>query len=768
MRNPRLAGLLAILVLLAGCFGNSESAKKRNLENGDRYLKQGKLREASIIYRNILKKDPKYGPAYARLGEVELKRGQPPAAVRALLRAVELLPKDEEVAGKLADIYLVAYSANRAQNKKLLDDVIALRDTLRKNDPNSYHGARLAGFVEVALGNLAKAEDEFRKADRIKPKQPELRFALTQVLVQQSKWEECEQITKQIMEDSPNYQPAYDFLMLNYLRRDRRSEAEVILKKKAERFTEKPDAAIQLAAFYYATQRVPEAEKWLDQVLANSAKWPEGRIRVGDFYMRLQKPDQALKIYQEGIAKDPEKKTQYRLKQAAVYAALRRMDEAVKVVDLAVSEDSKNNDALSMRAALMLASGDPAKVDGAIADLQQLLGKTPENLVVRYNLARAYHGKNELDAARVQYQEAIKIRRDFIGAHLGLGQVLLAKRDWGKAIQTADEIFRYSPNNLGAQVIKVNAIMNSGNVRQARTELTNFLQQHPDSPDLQFQSALIYLAEKEYAQAEKLLLPLRNQFPNDARVLYSLAEIYLSTNRQNDAVRMLQAEAARNPARVDVKTALGNATIRSNQYDLAEAEFRKLIEIEPKNPTHYLKLGEIVRRKGNQEAALGFIRKAQEIAPTDPTANLQLALMLESSGRRDECKPFYENVLKQQPDHPIALNNLAFMLAEEGLNLDTALTYAQRARMQMPQNADVADTIAWIYLKKQLNDQALNIYKDLVTKNPNNALYHYHMGVAYFQKGDKATARKSLQTALSLRPDRQSEAKIRELLTKLG
>jgi tetratricopeptide (TPR) repeat protein len=764
--RPAIAA--ALLLTLAGCLGNSEAAKQKALQNGDNYLKEGKLREASIIYRNILKKDAKYGPAYARLGDVELRRGRPVEAVRALLRAVELLPKDEEVAGKLADIYLIAYSTDKTKNERLLRDVEALRDTLLKNNPQSYHGMRLAGFVDVAKGDLLKAEERFRKADSLKPKQPELRFALTQVLVQLGKWDESRQLSQEIMQDSPNYRPVYDFLVLNYLRRGMRAEAEGILKKKTEVFSSDVDAPIQLAAYYQSTQRPGEAEKVLTGILADPKRYPEGRLKVGDFYGRIQQTDRALSILEEGIKIDPARKTQYRLRMVSIYTALRRMEDAVRVAEAAVQEDSKNNDALSMRAALYLMSGNQEKQQKAITDLQELLSRTPDNLVVRYNLARAYHMRGDYDAARVQYEQATKLRKDFLAAWLGLGEVLLIKKDYGKAIAAADEVLGFSGNNLGAKVIKINALISSGNLRQARTELTEYLKQHPDSPDLQFQSALIYMSERRMPEAERLLMPLRTRFPSDIRVLFSLAEIYLNSNRGPEAMRMLQSEKTQHPERADIRAALGNTAIRLAQYDIAEKEFRELTTMEPSNHLHFMKLGEVLRRKGNNQDAVEIMRKAQQLSPSDVTANLQLALTLESVGKRNESQPFYENVLRAQPDNPIALNNLAYMMAESGGNLDTALTYAQRARAQMPQNPDVADTLGWIYLKKNLNDPALDIFKELTAKNPGNALYHYHLGLAQFQKKDLQSAKKALQTALALKPDRENESKIRELLAKIG
>lgn len=61
--------ILAILAILslAAC-GSPETQKKRLLEAGNKYFKENKFKEASIIYRKALQKDARYGEAYYRLG----------------------------------------------------------------------------------------------------------------------------------------------------------------------------------------------------------------------------------------------------------------------------------------------------------------------------------------------------------------------------------------------------------------------------------------------------------------------------------------------------------------------------------------------------------------------------------------------------------------------------------------------------------------------------------------------------------------------------
>ena len=87
-----------------------------------------------------------------------------------------------------------------------------------------------------------------------------------------------------------------------------------------------------------------------------------------------------------------------------------------------------------------------------------------------------------------------------------------------------------------------------------------------------------------------------------------------------------------------------------------------------------------------------------------------------AAARRPEAKQVYEATLKLDPNNAVVLNNLAFLLAESGGDLDDALTKAQRAKQILPNLFEISDTLGWIYLKKNLADNAIDIFKDLVAK----------------------------------------------------
>src|SRR3954447_14432982 len=83
--------ILALLLGLASCSRDPQVVKQRYFESGNKYFEKGRFKEASIQYRNALKKDQKFGLAHYKLALTNLKVGDVGAAVSSFRRAIELL-----------------------------------------------------------------------------------------------------------------------------------------------------------------------------------------------------------------------------------------------------------------------------------------------------------------------------------------------------------------------------------------------------------------------------------------------------------------------------------------------------------------------------------------------------------------------------------------------------------------------------------------------------------------------------------------------------
>lgn len=778
-RNRRwLWALPLLLVAMQGCWRDPETVKRRYVASGDKYFAQGKYREASLMYRSALRKDQKFGEAYAKLGESEVRRGELRTALQAFTRAVELLPTDENPPGRLADIWLAYYGSPRGHTDATLKQVDDLAKLLLKRNPNSYNGQRLTGFLEIARAGTDTVREHahidaaiaaFRKADQARPGQPDVLFALAQTLNRNNQWNEGEPIIRRVLEKNPQYWLAYDYLIVEYLRHKRPEDAEQVMALKVKNDPKNADVVIQQAGFFFALQHKDKADAILTSLLAREKELPEARMKVGDFYIRTRDYDRAFTVFSDGAKQGGSRANDYRLKIALVEVATGRKPEARQTLESILKDDPKNNNALSMRAGLQLDSGDETQTQAAINDLQALIGRQPNNPVIRYNLGKAYLSKGPqfLSAAKIQYQEAAK-RPGFLAAQIGLAQVNLALGDFSHAVESADEALKIDSSSILAMAIKANAQINQGNVIQARADLQKELSRFPNSPDLQFQLALASYAERKYTDVEAMFRKMLEKYPNDARLNFATADVLLKTGRGKEALKLLQEQSSHAPQNQAMRLALANTAAGVREYDLAEREYRKLMELQPKNFELFLRLGEVLYFKGQPQQAMELFRQGRELGPKNPRLNLDMALAMESVGMRHEAFPYYKEVLTADPSNAVALNNLAFLMAEEGRDLDSALTYIQKAKQQFPDNDDIADTMGWIYLKRTMNDDALSVFRDLVKRNPNKALFRYHLGAAQYQKRDFQAAKQSLQMALSLKPAKDEEAKIRELLAKIG
>jgi Flp pilus assembly protein TadD len=143
------------------------------------------------------------------------------------------------------------------------------------------------------------------------------------------------------------------------------------------------------------------------------------------------------------------------------------------------------------------------------------------------------------------------------------------------------------------------------------------------------------------------------------------------------------------------------------------------------------------------------------------------AMILQMQNKADEAQKRYEAIVAASPKAAVAANNLAFIYAERGQNLDVALQLAQSAKSQLPDSPEVNDTLGWVYVKKDLGQLAVLPLEASVAKDPKNAVFHFHLGVAYAKLGMKDKARAALQKALEINPQFDGAELARKTLSDL-
>jgi tetratricopeptide (TPR) repeat protein len=779
--RPVLLPLIALLVLV-GCTRDPNVAKHRYLESGNRYFSKGKYKEAAIMYKDALQKDLMFGPAHYKLALTSLKLGQAAAAVTEFRKAIDTLPKNNpdhwDAMVKLSEIYLAV-----AHDKPYLEEIDGYTKQLLALDANSFDGHRLLGdlnFVraqqdystsnrEQGKKELDAALAEYRKADSVKPGQQGVLMQMARVDTAEQQWAEAEKLYQQVIAKDKTFQPAYTELYRLYMFQQKPDQGEQVLKQAFQNNPKQFAFLTALATHYSMLKRRDDMVKVLDQIKSHAKEYPAAYLKVGDFYFRLGDADSAVREYKDGMANDAKQKATYQKRIIEVLMRQGKRTEAAEINQQILKDNPNDTDAKGLEATLLLDKGDILK---AMTELQAVVNRAPDNPIAHFQLGRAHAARGELELARQQFEKALELQPNNIQARLALAQLEVSRGQFDVALKAAGQVIALDRNNMTARLISSAALMGEKKFTESRQLLDSMLKAQPNSPDVLFQLGVVNLAENKYKDAEENFRKSYDLNPASTRGLMGIVETDMAQNKADAALALLQTESAKEPNKLDLKVAIGNTAVRAGKYDMAIQAYNGVLDSLDKNAKQrgdiYLRLGETYRRKGDPNDAIVALKKAREILPDNVVVLSTLALVLDNNGRWEEAKQVYDASLRIKTDDPVVLNNDAFIMAEHGGDLDQALSMAVKAKQLLPNLSEVSDTLGWIYLKKQMSQQAVDIFKELVQKDPQASTYRYHLAMAFKQKGDWPHAAEEAQTALKYNPAPAEKQKIQYLLTQIG
>jgi tetratricopeptide (TPR) repeat protein len=774
LRNIRIAYLrTAVPVLLALLTAACIRSANYYVNKGNQLAAQGKYAEAELNYRKAIQKNANLGEAFYQLGLTSLKEGKTIDGYRDLARAVQLMPNRDDVKVKLADLALTIFIADRRRPQVPWDEAVKLSDELLKKNPKSFDALRLKGHLAVASQNMKDAEDYYYRANAVKPMDPEVILGLTQVLFQEGKSKEAEDLAMALIAKQKTYGPIYDVLVRRRLEAKDLAGAEQILKTKHANNPSDAGATLELARFYAGSSREADMKAVLHEMLDNPKAFPQAPLQVGDFYSILRRWDEARNLYEQGAqansGKGKEAQRVIYLKRVAdIWMVQGKSEEAYKVVDQILKIRPDDEGAASVKASSLIATRNPDNTAKAIALIQPLVTKDDNNATLHYTLGRALAAKGDLDAARPEFLKAVQKNQAYLEPRLALAEMGQLKGDYQTVLRYANEILAINPNLVRVRVLRAVSLINTGNSADGRKELTSLEKAYPKDKELQLQLGVLKLHDKNFKEAEEYFRKLSGAESSDVRPLSGLTQTLAAEGQLDKAVALLAEEVKKSPNNNQVRYLYASTATLAGRYDTAVEEFQKLATANPKSPQIYVALGSAYRLKGDYANALSALEKATALAPKDPAPLVAQAEVLNTSGRAPQALEKYRTALQIAPDNPTLLNNVAYLLADTGGSLDEALKYARRALQIDSKQPRYSDTLGWIYFKQKLNDSALQVFRTLTASNPDNATFHYHLAMVLLQKGDKNDAKAELQNALSKKPSDEIRHDVQAALSKIG
>ena len=329
-----------------------------------------------------------------------------------------------------------------------------------------------------------------------------------------------------------------------------------------------------------------------------------------------------------------------------------------------------------------------------------------------YNLGIAYLEAGQYNRAVPEFEAAIKLDADFIGAHCALCRAYLEQDELAKASTAVTSALKLDATHQPALLLCdtiTHAYYDKGKEHLNAERYTEAIST--------FQKALI-LAEDlgRSSQASDI---------ENKHIHAHLGAAYIGLKAYQEAIDALQNAIALDADLVDAHYNLGYAYVEQGHYDQAIPHLERAIAIAPNLKRAHYNLARAYRESGNLEAATHAVtetlrldsnyQRAHELANLIKQAHYNRGITYLNDERYSEAITAFQNAITLDPDFTTAHYNL-------GLT----------------------------YLKMETYPRAVDALQKTITLDRNYKAAHHALALAYLGQQELGKARDAARDALKL------------------
>jgi tetratricopeptide (TPR) repeat protein len=577
-------------------------------------------------------------------------------------------------------------------------------------------------------------------------------------------------------------------------------EARAILEKLVEKNDKNNLALAALGDVNLAEGKTQVAEDLFNRSLSIDPKNSAVRLALADLYIKQNRLDEAQGIIESLISKDPANSTlrfylgEFLLARGSAEKATEQYRELLKsdpkrheardrLYDLLVLK-KENEKAKELTAELIkLEPASPGSSYFQGRDLE-LEGKLPEALtlylkaieglpgfaplfrhtgIIEFALGKTQEGVEHLN-------QAVSINGNDVGARVALARHYFLSRDFAQAKEQTTQVLKNFPRQIGANIIRADIALIEGDLKLAEAVYKALAETLPNNPVGYFKLAALEETKKNVPAAIGFY---KKGLSYDVDVLMPaqrVAQLLVFSEGIEKSVPQIVAlrDASKNN-KAEYNVILGASLVsfaRGNpELGKQAREFLTVaINEKPDLLPAYFSMAQLDAAEGKLKDSEQSYKKILEKQPNHVPSRMLLAMSNELRGDTDGAISEYQKIMDVSPNFAAAANNLAWLIASTGKggSLDKALDLALKAKEKLPQVAAVADTLGYIYLKRDTPKAALAVLEEAVELERKNAppgpdgvkLINpeilFHLATAQNALDMKAEAKKTAQEALKL------------------
>ena len=580
--------------------------------------------------------------------------------------------------------------------------------------------AELAGVYGNRSEYVGKAIDFYKQALKLDPGASFLFEELTDLYIQSGRLKDAVTEAEDVLKREPNNLDARRILGRIYTRMIGDTQQGKINEEmlraaigQYEKITAKDPKDVEswltLGRLYRTARNSVDAEKAYSQALTIDPNNEDALTGLAIVYSDLGDTRKAIEKLQAVTNKDPNPRTLSAL--ASSYEQLHDYRSAAEVLRKAIDLDPENSRVKRALARNLLYSGN---LDESLKYYKEFADDDPHDTEALLRMAEIYREKRDfaksreiLDKAKASDPENLEVRYDEVNLLAVAGQP-------DKAIEALQSLLKdterksYSESEKGT---RVNLLERLGELyrgsNQNQPAIDAFRQIADLDPDSGARAAAqivdTYRAAKDFKNARSEADAARKKYPDDRGLIGAYASVLADMGKVDQGVAELRTLLKGDHDR-ETQLAIAQLYERAKRYEdigkpLDAAE--KLSETKPDKETVFFMRGAMYERLKKSDASEAEFRKVLELDPDSAGALNYLGYMLADRGvRLDEAQKMITRALELDPENGAYLDSLGWVYYREN-RLDDAEHALVRAlsKSGVGQDPTVHDHLGDVYLK---------------------------------------------------------------------
>lgn len=786
---------------------------------GDAHLALGQKEDAAAAYKSALAAQPEYPRAVIGLARLSIVKNDVEDAAGAAARLVASSPDS-------AEAWAFQGSILRGQGKK--EEALTAFDKALALDAGQRNARLEKAFLQIEMRRFDAARKELALAGTAMPGNLMVTYAHALLAFTEGKHAAARELLQKILKAAPSHMPSLLLAGAVELNLGASTQAERYLKRYVASNPGNDHGRKLLVGALLKLGRTEEALTVLEPAL--KAKNPDEQLLAlaGEAYIQARDFDNATKYFEMATAKAP-KAADFRTslamaklgqgdavdavhelqqsikldpdsRKAAFLLAttelrLKHYDKALAAVETLEAKTPNDPMVHNLKGGIYLYQLDMPK---AKASLEKALAIEPAYFPAVSNLARMYMHQKNPGAAKKQLLSFLEKDKDNVEAMTLLAQFAAREGKAAEVRQWLERAHAVKPDAAQPAMRLANYYLQSGQKDQALTVTRKFLAIDPTNLQMLDLLGASQLATGDSNGAIDTYSKLASSAPKSALPRIRLASAYLAMKNEKAAVDNLNQAISIDPTGVDAHIMRADLLTRKGKWDEAMQSSAMLQKKHPRSPVGFLLEGEILAAQGKTAQALQRYEQALALNKTTPImvkvhaaairagkakeADARLAkweaerpgdveLLRYTSERALADKQYpvairkLEQIVASQPKDAAALNNLAW--AYQQVKDARALKTAEQAHALAANSPAVLDTLGWILAERGENGKAIPLLRKASSLAPAATGIKFHLASALNRSGDKAAAKKELETLLATGKDFPESNEARSMLSAM-